>query len=171
MKKTRWIIIGLLLLSISIIAMNPDDEGTKTEIGGAVPSFSATEIDGESITIQSLRGKVVVLNFFATWCVPCIEEMPHLEEMHKKLSSDEFMLLSVGREHSAEEVREFQKQKGLSFAMAPDPDRKIYGLFADKYIPRTYVIGKDGTILFQTVGFDHHEFEHMVEAIEKELGK
>ncbi|MBN2012627.1 TlpA family protein disulfide reductase [candidate division KSB1 bacterium] len=172
MTRNRWIILGLLLVIISIFVMNPDNkDGTKTKVGNKAPSFSVTTTNGHTVALDSLRGKVVLLNFFATWCAPCNAEMPHLEAVWQRFKDKNFSVLALGREHTTQEVNIFKKQKGISFAMAPDQLRAVYRHYASKYIPRSYVIDKNGTIVFQTKGYDPYEFELMIEVIEAEIAK
>lgn len=131
--------------------------GTRAFVGDPVPDVLLTKLDGTTAPLAEFRGKVVVLNFFATWCGPCIKELPHLQELWNDLRDNEdFTMLVVGREESAETVAAFKAKNGYTFPMALDPDRSATGKtgkFADSYIPRTYVISRDGTILFQATGF------------------
>jgi len=107
----------------------------------------------------------------ATWCGPCKVEMPHLEEeIYRKITNDDFMMVSIGREHKAKELVKFKKKKGVSFPFAPDPERKIFSLYAKSHIPRNVVIGKDGKIKFLSIGFDEKEFAEMISLIKEELG-
>jgi peroxiredoxin len=142
------------------------------KIGDASPDFSITIDDGTTFDIAALRGKVVVVNFFATWCGPCLAELPHVQRLwdqHK--SHDDFALLVIGREETAETLSKFKQEQGYSFPMAADPDRKVYAQFAEQYIPRTFVIARDGTIAFATTGFDEEEFAELETLVEERLSK
>jgi peroxiredoxin len=134
--------------------------------GDKAPSFRIQDIDGHEFSTESLRGKVVAVNFFATWCGPCLKELPHIQEIweaHKE--REDFALLVIGREETESAVREFRASRGFSFPMAADTDRAIYGQFAKQLIPRTYLIDRDGTILFTTTGF----IEEELAALKKEI--
>jgi peroxiredoxin len=101
-----------------------------------------------------------------------MEEMPHLEkDVWQKFKDKGLVMVALGREHKDEELKEFQKKRHLTLPVASDPERKVYGLFATKYIPRNYLISADGKIAFQSVGYDQKEFAAMIAQIEKELGK
>ena len=95
-----------------------------------------------------------------------MEELPHFEsEVWSRFKDKGLVAVCIGREHSLGEIRRFREDKGFDVPMAPDPQRGIYGKFATKYIPRNYVVGRDGTIKYQSIGFDEKEFEQMIEVI------
>jgi peroxiredoxin len=163
--KTFFAILLTFCLAVPATSQETDNS-TLTKVGQAVPNFTVATIDGKTLTMSDLKGKVVLVNFFATWCGPCMSEMPHVEsEIWQKLKSDKFVVLAVGREHTTEQLVKFNKEKGFTFPIAPDPNREVYKLFATQYIPRNYVIDKDGKIAFQSMGYSPEEFGKMVELI------
>lgn len=145
------------------------DTTTLTRIGDPAPVFSYTTIDGNTIYTASLKGKVFMINFFATWCPPCIQELPVLQKniWEKYKDHPGFELIVLGREHSASDVSDFVKSKKFTMPFAPDPGREIYGLYATQYIPRNVIIDKDGRIIFQSRGYTPEDFA----AIEKLLAE
>ncbi|MBV9960524.1 MAG: TlpA family protein disulfide reductase [Acidobacteria bacterium] len=171
---------GLLLLCVVCAAQHAraqDDimqnpSKTFTRIGQEMPAFSVRTLDGAQVSLADLKGKVVLINFWATWCPPCLTEMPRLEkEVWQKFKSDEFALVAVAREQTEDEIREFLQDKKYTFPMASDPEREIYKMFASEGIPRSYVVSPEGKILFQSVGYEEREFDQMKELIKKELKK
>lgn len=160
-------------------AKQKDNEDTEADIrastlieaGQAVPGFSFTTTDGKQYTMEELNGKVVLLNFFATWCPTCMKEMPALQNdvWTKYKDHENFMLVSIGREQDMQKMKDFKAEKGYGFHFAPDTGRVIYGLFAEKYIPRNVVVDEQGTIVYQGTGYDEKEFADMLQLIEREL--
>lgn len=165
----RAAIACFLLPALLLTACRPEltpQEATLTAVGQLAPSFELTTLDGETFDLDAQHGKVVLVNFFATWCPPCRQELPHLEnEVWHRFKDAPFSLLVVGRGESPEVLEEFLDKTGYSFPVASDPDRSAYGLYASQYIPRNVLIGPDGIILFQSNGYDENEFNEMVTLI------
>ena len=146
------------------------DSSTITKIDQNVPEFQFTTLSGEELNINDLRGKVVLLNFFATWCPPSMAEMPHLEnEIWQKHQSDNFVLLALGREHTKVELDSFNLEKGFTFPIVPDTRRVIFSKFATQNIPRNVLIDKTGKIVYQAIGFEEKEFATLKSKIEELL--
>jgi peroxiredoxin len=170
MKKVLCIVI-MFLLHLPASAQNVDST-TFTKVGQTVPNFSVTTLDGKVMNMSELKGKIVLINFFATWCGPCMAEMPKVEkEIWQQLKSDKFLVVAIGREHTKDELIKFNKGKGFTFPIAPDLKREVFSLFARQSIPRNYVIGKDGKIAYQGIGYTPEEFGKMVELIRGLLAK
>ena len=145
-------------------------DGSRVRVGQVAPDFEVTTTDGRKFRLSAQRGKVVLINFFATWCQPCLAEMPHLQkDVFEKIKSDRFVMLALGREHDNPKVARFKGERGLGFLMAGDPDRALFGLYAEKSIPRTVVVDTDGRVLFQSIGFSEKEFQDMVKLIRAKL--
>jgi peroxiredoxin len=126
----------------------------KTHIGDPAPDISVVMLDGSKKRLSDFRGKLVLVNFFATWCGPCNLELPHLQELWNVLkANDRITMLAVSREETKDTVAAFIAGHGFTFPVALDPDAAAFSEFAKESIPRTYLIGRDGTILFQTLGF------------------
>jgi peroxiredoxin len=162
-----------LLISIGFIMITDAQTDTTTLLnnGDMVPSFKCKTIDGKSFDTDKLRGKIVMINFFATWCPPCNLELPVLQSgiWDKYKNNTSFVLIIIGREHSEKEVADFVKSKNFTMPFAADPDRSIYKLFATQYIPRNVIIDRDGKIIYQNRSYTKEEFEGIEKLIEEKL--
>jgi len=164
-----------VLFRVYLPAASPDPAnkpGTLTRLGQAAPDFSLKTLEGKPFRLGEQRGHVVLLNFFATWCGPCQQELPRLQEIWNEFGRhDAFRMLAVGREETVEKVAAFGVKQGFTFPMAADPDRSAYGRYASERIPRSYLISSEGTILYQCTGYYEAEVEKLKRLIRAELKK
>ena len=145
----KLILLGLILAMFSVGCGDAVTENSKY---GEAKDFELTDINGNAVKLSDHSGKIIILNFFATWCPPCRKEMPDFEEISKEYEgSVEVIAVNVGRE-DAGKVREFVKKQGLTFTVALDDGRvsALYGPIAA--IPVTVVIDKDFNIARKYIG-------------------
>ncbi|MCJ7446114.1 MAG: TlpA family protein disulfide reductase [Bacteroidales bacterium] len=147
------------------------DPTTLLKVGDKAPAFSCKTIDGNTIDISKLNGKIVMINFFATWCGPCKMELPLLQKniWDKYKDNRDFVLIILGREHNESEVRSFVESNKYTMPFAPDPNRLVYKLYATQFIPRNIIIGKDGRIIFQNIGYNKEEFKKLETLLAEKL--
>ena len=167
----RAFTLGIILLITALVSNGQTDTTTLVSIGDTAPAFRCKTLDGKTIDISKLKGKVIMVNFFATWCPPCNLELPVLQKkVWEKYRNDKnFVLIILGREHTEAEVRDFVTKKNFNMPFAPDPKREIFSLYATQNIPRNVVIGKDGKIIYQNTGFSEAEFAKIEQLLAKEI--
>jgi peroxiredoxin len=141
-----------------------------TKVGDAIPSFSLTTLEGTAFNIEEMKGKVVLVNFWATWCAPCLIEMPKLEsEVWQKYKGADFAMIAIAREQGNEEIKAFQEKNKFTFPIGPDPKRVVYSKFSNAGIPRNYLVNRKGQIIYQSIGYSPMDFKELIAILEKEL--
>ena len=149
---------------------NADKRGYIVSVGDEAPDLLLEYTDGQKIQLSDLRGSVVVLQFTASWCSVCIQEMPHLEkDVWQRFKDDCLKLIGVDKDEPLDVVRKFQKRVGTTYPIALDPGSKHFTKFAHKNsgVTRNIVIDRDGKIAFLTRLFDKVEFQQMIDVIER----
>jgi peroxiredoxin len=128
---------------------------TLIHAGDVAPDFTVEMLDGSRITLSDLRGKVVLVNFWATWCPPCRQEMSHLQkDVIDRFAGKDVMVLPISRGEERKTVENFIQKMGYTFPIGLDGDQSIYKKYASNYIPRSVVVGKDGKVVYVGVGYD-----------------
>ena len=146
------------------------DASTIVKEGMEAPDFVVEMFDGKSVRLSDLRGKVVLVNFWATWCPPCREELTRVQaDIIDRFAGKDFVFLPISRGEELQTVAAFRKRMGYTFPMGLDPDQKIFHRYAKNYIPRNFLIGADGKVILASIGYDKAEFEHLIKTIEKTL--
>jgi peroxiredoxin len=146
------------------------DRGYLVKPGDVAPSdFELKLTDGTKTSLEELKGKIVVLQFTASWCSVCREEMPHLEkDLWQAYKDKGVVLIGVDRDEPLEKVTAFHKVMNISYPLALDPGAEIFGRFANikSGVTRNVVIGRDGRIAYLTRLYDKQEFSSMLKAID-----
>ncbi|NOY78290.1 MAG: TlpA family protein disulfide reductase [Calditrichaeota bacterium] len=117
--------------------------------------FTATDLDGNQVKLSDFRGKVVFLNFWATWCPWCVKEMPSMQTLLTNLQKkygNQFVILAVDAGESASQVKNWLKGKNLKFHFVLDPKSQVNGMYGVRGLPSTYIVKKNGEILGRAVG-------------------
>ena len=116
------------------------------------PDFTPKDLKGTQVTLKNFKGRVVFLNFWATWCPPCRREMPSMERLYKQLKDRDFTMLAVDMQESEKRVRAFISEFSLSFPALLDLNGDISSLYGIVGLPTTYIIDREGKIIGKAVG-------------------
>lgn len=182
MKKKIFVILVIMLLSSSIFAgcsnnpsspssTNPPSSSSTVDTSRAVaPDFSWKDSNGNVIKLSELKGKVVLIDFWATWCGPCKMTIPHVEALYERYKDNKDVLvlgISVDDPSTAGSVPSFIKQNGMQYLVVSDSNSSVSGLYGVSTIPRFLIIDKNGRIAKSINGYD----PNMEEVIGGEIDK
>ncbi|QQS50313.1 MAG: TlpA family protein disulfide reductase [Bacteroidota bacterium] len=161
------------LLAISLPAQEEDDPGYLVSIGQLAPDFEMQLTTGEVLRLYDMRGKIVMLQFTASWCGVCRQEMPFIEnEIWQPLKTNpHFALFGIDRDEPLEKVIWFSEKTQITYPLSLDPGAAIFQLYAEKEagVTRNVIVGADGRILYLTRLFNREEFDAMKEVIFEEV--
>ena len=162
------ITIGNLFFAYSAISQEDEDRGYIVQVGDVAPDFTVTTTDGKVFRLSEQRGKVVMLQFTASWCGVCRKEMPHIEEeIWLPLKDKDFVLIGLDRDEPADMVKAFGEKMKVTYPLAPDPGADVFALYAQRQagVTRNVIIDRDGRIVYLTRLFEEKEFNAMKEVI------
>jgi len=166
----------LLTILVSSISFGQEkkayEEGYIVKVGDKAPDFTINEAGGKTYKLSDLKGKVVMLQFTASWCTVCRTEMPFIEkEIWQEKKSAGLEVIGIDRDEPAEKVLGFQKDIAVTYPLALDPGAGIFGLFALKEagVTRNVIIDRSGKIIFLTRLYKKEEFARMKKIIFAEL--
>ena len=181
--NNRMLVILLALIAVVCIALwyadkveregkaaaaaeQPADEAAEA----AAATLAGEGADGSKVALSELRGKVVLLNFWATWCPPCREELSHVQQqVIDRFAGEEFVFLPISRGEERAAVEAFRAKTGYAFPMGLDTDETIYKRYATRFIPRNFLIDRTGRVVKATVGYDDEEFAELLRAADAEI--
>jgi len=154
------ILIFLIIGGVGIIVLLQTKDSSfnlsgnpRLEKGVPAPNFTLPGLDGKMVSLTDYKGEVVLLNIWATWCPPCVEEMPSMEKLQQKLKDEGFKILAVSIDASgAKAVLPFMKKHNLSFHTLVDNRGDIKNLYQTTGVPESFVIDRDGIIVKKVIG-------------------
>ena len=172
--KRNWIIFLFALLSSTSFSQvkKAYDEGYLVKVGDNAPDFTIREAGGKNYRLSDLKGKVVMLQFTASWCGVCRTEMPFIEkEIRQEKGASGLVVIGIDRDEPVDKVLQFKKDIKVTYPLALDPGAEIFGLYAQKEagVTRNVIIDRSGKIIFLTRLYEREEFNQMKKVIFAEL--
>jgi peroxiredoxin len=164
---------ALLLLCLAALITNAQqtDTTTRTKVGDPSPNFSFNITKDKVVNLSDYKGRIVVLDFFATWCPPCRLELPRVQKeiWEKYRNNPKFALFAFDREENWNKVLPFKQKNHFTFPMVPDMGRVIFSLYASQSIPRLIVLDEKGTIIYQSIGYTEKDFSELLALLANKL--
>jgi peroxiredoxin len=162
----------LVLVPIALAAACSDEQRPATAVvGEPAPAYAAPTMAGDTLSLADLRGDVVVLNIWATWCPPCREEMPGLEALQQRYAAEGLHVIgvSIDGRNAAGEVRSFLESNGITFTILHDADERVTRVFRTMGVPETYLIDREGRLVRRWIGKIDAESETIRSAVREAL--
>jgi len=132
----------------------PSAEGGAVAVGSPAPAYRGVRLGGDSVSLESLRGRVVMLNIWATWCAPCRDEIPVLQALHEQYGRDGLEIVGVSVDARGEQARigDFARGMRMTYPIWHDPDDRVSSLYRAIGVPETYLIDRDGILRWRRIG-------------------
>ena len=161
----------LLALSLPISLVLGPASARALEVGDRAPDFAAPALDGKgTVSLEQYRGKVVYLDFWASWCAPCLKAIPEIEAMRKELASDGFQVVAVNLDTSTKKALRFLAKNPIGYPSASDPKGRLPKQFGVDTMPTSYLIDGEGVIRYVHRGFQRGDGTKLRAEIRKLLG-
>ena len=148
-----WLVAAVVVgAAVFAVVLGPDAPPPVIR-GSVAPGFELSRVDGGApVTLEGLRGKVVLLNFWATWCKPCEEELPAMERLHRELAASGFALLAISVDDSVEPVQAFRKRLGLTFPVLHDVEKDVSETYQAFRFPESLLVDAEGVVVERYIG-------------------
>jgi cytochrome c biogenesis protein CcmG, thiol:disulfide interchange protein DsbE len=174
-KLGTWAVLAAAAGIILVFALPSYRQGEASVAGKKAVDFPL-EVSGKPVHLSDYRGKVVVLNFWASWCQPCVEEAPSLNRLQKHIAAQNAVLIGVAADENPAAYEKFLQDQAISFVTYRDPATKdnrspIAGLYGTTMYPETYIIGPDGKIARKLIGYQRWDSPQMLAYFDSILGK
>ena len=148
-----WLIGGAVAFSAVLALISGSRTPSPVRRGVRAPAFELPRVgDGSSLNLEQLRGKVVLINFWATWCKPCEDEMPAMERLYQALHGSAFELVAISVDEDEVPVKAFARRLGLSFPVLMDPSQRVAAAYQTFRFPESLLVGRDGVVAERYVG-------------------
>jgi cytochrome c-type biogenesis protein len=170
-RANPWRATASVLLAAALVSC-VEAPHRAPQIGEPAPPYRAVAINGDSVDVASLRGRVVLLNVWATWCHPCREEIPYLQRLYEQHRANGFEIagVSVDTHGQEQEISDFVKEFGMTYPIWRDPDERIQALYLALGVPSSYLIDRSGTLRWKHLGIIRESDSTFTRALTSALG-
>ena len=161
-SQVRTLLIAATVVALGALIWVNRARFMPLDVGSRAPEYTAFDLDGDSVSLSAYRGDVVLLNLWATWCAPCLKEMPALQRLHEQLSRDGLRIVAVSVDappslsnplgQLGSDIEDFISRFGLTFTVLRDPSGKIQRVYQSAGLPSTYIIDRTGRIRRKVMG-------------------
>jgi peroxiredoxin len=156
----KRVIVSLVFLFLVSACFTP-----AVKKGVKAPRINAIALSGEKIDLAQYRGKVILMNFWATWCGPCGKELLELEALQKEFGRDDFLVLAINKEEPIEKVSAFLAERGLSLTIILDQQGRAYSSYGVRALPTNILIDRDGNVRTTAAGYTRSKFKSLRQQI------
>jgi len=166
-------LLALLLTLILLVGCekSPEQVQIKAMIGKPSPNFALTDLKGQEWKLSDFRGKVVFINFWATWCPPCLQELPSMNALHKQMEGVPFQMLTILYNDRPEMGQSLVNKSGYTFPVLIDPDGSVGKQYGLTGVPETFIVDTEGTLQEKFIGPYNWTSKSAVQRIEQYLPK
>ena len=159
----------IIILIIAIFSLNIKAE-TVLELGDLPPNYLGKDRNGVDVTLENHKGKIVVISFWASWCAPCLKELPILENIQNKVGSDKIKVIAINFKEDRKQFRKIKKLlSSLNLTLTHDKRGTIGKKFGVEAIPNLFIVGKNGQLVFHSVGYGDSSIDEIVKVLYQQL--
>lgn len=166
MRKVQILAFAVLC---AWLAVTRAPQARAVEAGQAAPAFQLRDLRGQPVSLASLKGKVVVVDFWASWCGPCRDSMPFLEKLNKNYRDKGLVVLGVNIDNELKAAHKFLSEVPVSFAVVNDSDKKVAKAYAPPTMPSSYLIDREGNVRHVHAGFKASDAKGIEAEVQKLL--
>src|SRR5713226_3346666 len=166
----KGLLIGLILTGCLFLLARRGAEGP-VRVGESAPDFAAPSLTQKPIALRDYRGQVVVLHFWATWCPPCVEEAPSLEDFSSRMRKEQVAVIGVSVDQERAALEQFVADYHLSFPIARDPDQALASRYGTSKFPETYILDRQGKVAEKIIGAIDWQDPRIISFVQTLAGK
>jgi peroxiredoxin len=168
LEKSRAKLASTLLLIASLFALVCAPQANALDAGAKMPEIGLKDLSGKQVDVASLAGKVVIIDFWATWCAPCREELPELEKFYKKYGGKGLAIVGVSVDKEPDNIKSFLEKLKVTFPVVHDAGHAVSGKYGPPRMPSSYIVDKKGIVRYVHGGYrasDAAEFEKQIQEL------